>query len=183
VGALELARVSSPPMSALIRLTSRPSDNFLAEMLLKGLGARFGSGGTTTAGAAVVRAQLARFGVHPRVVDGSGLSRADRTTPRQVVRLLDRLQGQERFDDFFASLSVAGRSGTLEKRMRKTAAAGRCSAKTGTLNYVSGLAGYCRTTGGHLVAFAFLMNGVNVAAARRLQDRMTAAVAGYAPAP
>ena len=169
-------------MSTLIRLTNRPSDNFFAEMLLKGVGARFGSGGTTTAGASVVRAQLVRFGVHPRVVDGSGLSRANRTTPRQVVRLLDRMSGQERFDDFFASLAVAGRSGTLEKRMRKTAAAGRCSGKTGTLNYVSALAGYCRTTGNHLVAFAFLMNGVNVASARKLQDRMTAAIAGYTPA-
>jgi serine-type D-Ala-D-Ala carboxypeptidase/endopeptidase (penicillin-binding protein 4) len=181
VGALELARVSSPPMATLIRLTSQPSDNFFAEMLLKGLGARFGAGGTTTAGAAIVRAQLARFGIHPRVVDGSGLSRADRTTPRQVVRLLDRMQGQERFDDFFASLPVAGRTGTLEKRMRNTAAAGRCSAKTGTLNYVSALAGYCRTTGNHLVAFAFLMNGVNVASARKRQDRMTTVIASYAP--
>jgi D-alanyl-D-alanine carboxypeptidase/D-alanyl-D-alanine-endopeptidase (penicillin-binding protein 4) len=183
VGAIELARVTSPPMSTLIRLTSQPSDNFLAEMLLKGLGARFGAGGTTAAGAGVVRAQLASLGIHPRVVDGSGLSRSDRTTPRQVVRLLDRMEGQERFDAFYDSLSVAGRSGTLEKRMRKTAAAGNCSAKTGTLNYVSGLAGYCRTPGEHLVAFAFLMNGVNVVAARRLQDRMTVAIAKYVAAP
>jgi D-alanyl-D-alanine carboxypeptidase/D-alanyl-D-alanine-endopeptidase (penicillin-binding protein 4) len=179
IGALELGRVASPTVRTLVRLTNQPSDNFFAEMLLKGLGARFGSGGTTAAGAAVVRRSLARFGIHPRIADGSGLSRANRTTPRQIVRLLNRMEGQESFPAFFESLALAGRSGTLDRRMRRTAAAGRCAAKTGTLNFVSALAGYCLSRGERLVAFAFLMNGVNVVAGRRLQDRMTVAIARY----
>jgi D-alanyl-D-alanine carboxypeptidase/D-alanyl-D-alanine-endopeptidase (penicillin-binding protein 4) len=61
--------------------------------------------------------------------------------------------------------------------MRATAARGRCHAKTGTLSDVSALAGYCDTTAGRHVAFAFLMNGVDPAGARRLQDRMTAVLA------
>ena len=116
--------------------------------------------------------------MHPRIVDGSGLSRADRTTPRQVVRLLERMHGQEVGPDFEASLPIAGRTGTLQRRMRGTAAAGRCRAKTGTLIGVSALAGDCATTSGHTLAFALLMNRANVGRAHGVQDRMTAAIAG-----
>ena len=47
-------------MSVLVRHTNRPSDNYMAETLLKDLGADFGGGGTTAAGAAVARRQAAR---------------------------------------------------------------------------------------------------------------------------
>jgi serine-type D-Ala-D-Ala carboxypeptidase/endopeptidase (penicillin-binding protein 4) len=175
--AVGLAAADSPPMSDLVRRTNVPSDNFVAEMLLKALGARFGGGGSTSAGAGVVREQLARFGVHPRIADGSGLSRSNRTTPRQVVRLLDRMHGQGVAGAFEGSLPVAGRTGTLRRRMRATAAQDRCRAKTGTLVGVSALAGLCDTAGGGTVGFAFLMNGAGIYTARRAQDRMTAAIA------
>jgi serine-type D-Ala-D-Ala carboxypeptidase/endopeptidase (penicillin-binding protein 4) len=178
-GAPEIAGIDSPRIADLIRLTNVPSDNFDAEMLLKDLGAHFGAGGTTTAGAAVVRAQLATFGVHPRIVDGSGLSRADRTTPRQVVRLLERMQGSEFAPAFGASLPVVGRTGTMRRRMRGTVAQDRCQTKTGTLRAVSALAGYCQTTGGRTVAFAILMSTVFITRAHGVQDRMTRAIATY----
>jgi serine-type D-Ala-D-Ala carboxypeptidase/endopeptidase (penicillin-binding protein 4) len=177
--AQEVAGIDSPPMADLVRFTNVPSDNFDAEMLLKVLGAHFGGAGTTTAGAAVVRQQLATFGVHPRVVDGSGLSRADRTTPRQVVRLLERMEGTEAAPAFGASLPVVGRTGTMRRRMRGTVAQDRCQAKTGTLLAVSALAGYCQTTGGQTVAFAMLMSTTLTARAHRVQDRMTEAIATY----
>ncbi|TMM02569.1 MAG: D-alanyl-D-alanine carboxypeptidase/D-alanyl-D-alanine-endopeptidase [Actinobacteria bacterium] len=176
-GARTLATISSPPMRQLVALTNVPSDNLYAESLLKALGARFGAGGTTAAGAAVVSAQLASFGLYPRVFDGSGLARADRTTPRQVVGLLERMDRTQVATVFRRSLPVPGRSGTLRKRMRGTPAAGRCAAKTGTIRAVSSLAGYCTTQDGRRVAFAFLMSGVYVPAARHIQDRMTAALA------
>jgi len=178
-GAPEIAGVDSPRMADLIRFTNVPSDNFDAEMLLKDLGAHYGGDGTTTAGAAVVRAQLATFGVHPRIVDGSGLSRADRTTPRQVVRLLERMQGSEFAPQFAGSLPVVGRTGTMRRRMRGTVAQDRCQTKTGTLRAVSALAGYCQTTGGHTVAFAMLMSTAFITRAHRVQDRMTKAIATY----
>ena len=80
---------------------------------------------------------------------------------------------------FEASLPVAGRTGTLHDRMRGTSARDACRAKTGTLSNVSALAGYCRTRDGGRVAFAFLMNYVYPWTARRIQDRMTAALARY----
>jgi D-alanyl-D-alanine carboxypeptidase/D-alanyl-D-alanine-endopeptidase (penicillin-binding protein 4) len=177
--AQELANVPSPPMRDLIRLTNVPSDNFMAETLVKDLGAAFGGAGTTAAGVGVVKTQLQAFGLTPQVFDGSGLSRADRTTPRQVVHLLEAMHGQEVAGAFEGSLAVAGRTGTIRKRMRGTAAQDRCRAKTGTLIGVSALAGLCESAGGDTIAFAMLMNRVSVARAHGVQDRVATAIARY----
>jgi serine-type D-Ala-D-Ala carboxypeptidase/endopeptidase (penicillin-binding protein 4) len=175
----ELATVSSPPMRDLIRLTNVPSDNFMAEMLVKDLGAEFGGAGTTAAGVGVVKSQLAELGLTPQVVDGSGLSRADRTTPRQVVHLLEAMHGQEVAGPFEGSLAVAGRTGTIRRRMRGTAAQDRCRGKTGTLIGVSALAGLCESAGGHTIAFAMLMTRTSLTRAHGVQDRVAAAIARY----
>jgi D-alanyl-D-alanine carboxypeptidase/D-alanyl-D-alanine-endopeptidase (penicillin-binding protein 4) len=168
----------SQPVTELLRLMNQPSDNFMAEMLVKVLGAQFGGAGSTAAGTRVIRDELAALEIAPRIVDGSGLSRNDRTSPRDVVTLLDELDGDAAF---IGSLAIAGRSGTIATRMRGTAAQDRCRAKTGTLHDVSALAGYCTTTGGRQVAFAFLMNYVAPWNARILQDRMAVALARYRP--
>jgi D-alanyl-D-alanine carboxypeptidase/D-alanyl-D-alanine-endopeptidase (penicillin-binding protein 4) len=177
--ARELTAVDSPPMADLVRLTNVPSDNIDAEKLLKDIGAHFGGAGTTAAGVAVVRAQLAALGIQAQVVDGSGLSRADRTTPRQVVRLIELMNAQAVGPAFESSFPVAGRTGTLRRRMRATIAQDRCHAKTGTLRAVSALAGYCDTTGGHRVAFAILMSTTRITRAHGIQDRMARAIATY----
>lgn len=173
----ELARVSSPTVGDIIAATTIPSDNWLAEMLIKNLGAGFGDGGSTSAGARVVRAELAELDVRPQVVDGSGLSRSDRTSARHVVMLLDAMSEGRDGRVFVRSLATAGRTGTLEDRMRRGSAAGRCHAKTGTLRDVSALAGICTTRSGRRVGFAFLMNYVYPTSARTLQDRMVNAIA------
>jgi serine-type D-Ala-D-Ala carboxypeptidase/endopeptidase (penicillin-binding protein 4) len=172
-----LASVASPTIAQLIALTNTPSDNFFAETLLKDIGAKFGTGGTTAAGAAVVRSQVtSAFGVDPRFDDGSGLSRYDRTTPAQVVKLLSVEADNVQFTN---SLAVAGESGTLIDEMRGTYAQGRCRGKTGTLSDVSNLVGYCTARDGDTLAFALLMNGVIPDAAHLIQDRMTVAIARY----
>ena len=103
---------------------NQPSDNYIAEMLMKGLGSQFGTVGSTAAGGLVMRETLGRFGIAPTIVDGSGLSRSNRTTPREVVRLLTGMDGTEAAVAFDQSLAVAGRNGTLNKRMRGTVRAG-----------------------------------------------------------
>lgn len=172
-----LATLPSPTIASLIQRTNVPSENYYAEMLTKALGATYGAGGSTTAGLAVVRSQMATFGVHPRLVDGSGLSRADHTTAQELVRLLQRMDGQDAAATWRASLPIAGRTGTLRARMRSTAAAGRCVAKTGTLIGVSALSGYCTTTGGRNVAFSFIENKVCNYCAKAVEDRMVSAIA------
>ena len=179
--AVTLTEWASPPLAEIARRTNVPSDNYMAETLIKTLGVRLRSEGSTAAGAEAVREAMASIGVRTRVVDGSGLSRLDRTSPRAVVTLLTRMARDPAGEAFAASLPVAGRTGTLVHRMRGTAAQDRCQAKTGTLRDVSALAGYCTTTAGSHVAFAFLMNYSSYVTARRVQDRMTAALAKYGP--
>jgi D-alanyl-D-alanine carboxypeptidase/D-alanyl-D-alanine-endopeptidase (penicillin-binding protein 4) len=147
-------------------------------MLLKDLGARFGGAGTTAAGAAVVRAEIAsQFGIDPTLVDGSGLSYADSTTPRQVVTLLTKMAGDT---DFVNSLAIGGETGTLQYEMQGTPAQGNCRGKTGTLSDVANLAGYCKARDGHTLAFAFLMNSVSDPSyAHAVEANMAVALARY----
>ncbi len=176
--AQQLATVNSPRFVTLIQMTNTPSDNFFAEMLLKDIGARFGGRGSSAAGAAVVRRQLATtFGIHPRIDDGSGLSRGDWTSPHDLVTVLAGLSSDSAFTD---SLSIAGETGTLAAGLQGTAAQGRCRGKTGTLHDVANLVGLCTAKDGHTLAFAFLMNGLSdPAAGHSIEDRMTVAVAKY----
>jgi D-alanyl-D-alanine carboxypeptidase/D-alanyl-D-alanine-endopeptidase (penicillin-binding protein 4) len=178
--ATPLAEVQSATLAQLLGLMLPPSDNFFAETLLKDLGARYGGAGTTSAGAAVVRQTISSLmGLHPRLVDGSGLSRADKTSPYEVASLLVQLVPAAIGQVLRGDLAVAGRTGTLSERMRKTAAAGRCEGKTGTLTGASNLAGYCDAANGHTLAFAIFTDNIAIPAAHVLQDRMTIAIARY----
>ena len=186
-GAVEVAAVASPPISDLARLTNVPSDNFLAEMLLKAVGGAFGDRGSTSEGVSVVREFAAERGAAFRGENGSGLSRRDRAAPASVGALLvsmledENAEQKELREAFIQSLAVAGRSGTLAGRMRGSAAAGRCAAKTGTLNGVSALSGYCFRGDGEATAFSILNNRVDTTRARSAQDRMAALIARYSP--
>ena len=172
-----LAFVESLSIGEMARYINVPSNNFASEMLFRELGARYRDEGTLAAGADVVRDTLDDFGVRPKIVDGSGLSRSNRATPRQVVRLLERMHHQDIAQTFRESLAVTGVTGTVKKRMRATAAAGRCDVKTGTLRLVSALAGYCRTADGRDIGFALMFNKAYVPAAKAREDRIVVGIA------
>jgi serine-type D-Ala-D-Ala carboxypeptidase/endopeptidase (penicillin-binding protein 4) len=178
-----VAEASSAPLFELARLANTFSSNFHAEMLLKALGAHGAGRGTTAAGAAVARSFAAEAGARLRAHNGSGLSRADRASPRSVGALLGAMLREEEPTRaaFIDSLAVAGRTGTLARRMRGTAAGGRCIGKTGTLDGVSALSGYCLVAPERLIVFSVLMNKVSVSRAHRAQDRIVSLVAGYTP--
>jgi len=178
-GAIPLAQVQSPTLAQLLGLMLPPSDNFFAETLLKDLGATYARAGTTPAGASVVASTLAaRLGIHPRVLDGSGLSPGDRTSPYQVAQLLVQIAGTPTGAVLREHMAVAGRSGTLRLRMRQTAAAGRCQGKTGTLTGVSNLVGYCQSADGHELVFAIFTDGISIEAAHTFQDHIAISLAG-----
>jgi D-alanyl-D-alanine carboxypeptidase/D-alanyl-D-alanine-endopeptidase (penicillin-binding protein 4) len=174
-----LASVNSPPMARIIRLMNEPSDNFFAEMLAKDVALQVNGRGTTSAGAALIAGFARRLGSGAKLVDGSGLSRADRASPYRVVRLLRAMytREQEQSDAYIDSLAIAGSEGTLKDRMRRGPAHRRCVAKTGTLSDVSALSGYCEVSSGNTWAFSILMNGVYTPGAQRLQDRMLQKIA------
>jgi D-alanyl-D-alanine carboxypeptidase/D-alanyl-D-alanine-endopeptidase (penicillin-binding protein 4) len=172
-----VASVDSPPMSRLVRLTLKDSDNFFAEMLAKDLALQARGRGTTRVGARLAAAFARRLGSRARLVDGSGLSRGDRASPYRVVRLLTAMLRRDEANALFSSLPIAGRDGTLVDRMRSGPARLHCHAKTGTLSDVSALSGVCDARSGDTYAFSFLMNGIYPGTARGIQDRMAQAIA------
>ena len=178
----EIASLGSPTMADLVEDTNVPSDNFLAEVLLKATGAQFGAGGSTEGGLGVVRAFAAARGATLAAENGSGLSVRDRASPAAVGRLLVSMLKEDPAvsSAWMGSLAVAGVSGTVARRMRGTAAAGRCHVKTGTLNAVSALSGYCPGAD-HTAVFSILMNKVSISKAHLIQDRMAALVARFRP--
>jgi D-alanyl-D-alanine carboxypeptidase/D-alanyl-D-alanine-endopeptidase (penicillin-binding protein 4) len=180
-GAQQLASVASPTIETMLKLMNVPSDDLFAELLIKQLGVRFGGGvGSIAAGAAVVSQTLATdYGIHPLVQDGSGLSHGDRASPLEVIKLLRELWGTATGRALVASLPVLGINGTVRHIALKTAAVGRCVAKTGTLNYVTNLAGYCHARGGHMLAFALFVPGPSNYVAIPVIGDMVAAVARY----
>jgi D-alanyl-D-alanine carboxypeptidase/D-alanyl-D-alanine-endopeptidase (penicillin-binding protein 4) len=177
--AVSIAKTSSPTLQQLVAATNAPSDNFFAEMLLRGLGARHGDGGTTAAGLAAERAALLEIGVKATLADGSGLSRGNRVAPTTIVKLLDQMAARPEGAALKSGLALTGATGTVAGRTRGTAASGRCRVKTGTLSNVSALAGWCTTVGKRTVAFAILNNNTSVSSARARQDRIASAIAAW----
>ena len=90
--------------------------------------------------------------------DGSGLSRDDLVTPRAVVQLLRYISQQPWGADFIATFPIAGLDGTLENRMKDTAASGRILAKTGSLEHVRAISGYATTVRGEHLVFTIFGN-------------------------
>jgi serine-type D-Ala-D-Ala carboxypeptidase/endopeptidase (penicillin-binding protein 4) len=178
--AKRLAIVQSPTISRIANFTDVYSYNFFAEMLIKLIGAEVGGGGTTAAGAAVISAYARSLGSGVHAVDGSGLTRSNRASPRQLADFLLAMREQEVGETFIEDLAVAGKEGTVDGRMRGTAAYGRCRVKTGTLTGVSNLSGYCFNASGRTMIFSVLMNGVtNLSLAHLDQDRIAGLVASY----
>jgi D-alanyl-D-alanine carboxypeptidase/D-alanyl-D-alanine-endopeptidase (penicillin-binding protein 4) len=179
-GAHVLATVASPPLPVLLRLMDVPSDDLFADLLTKQLGYRLLGHGTLSAGAIEIRQAIGeRYGIHPAILDGSGLDGADRSTPAQVVALLREAWGTPSGDELQASLPVVGRTGTVASLGIGTPAQGHCVAKTGTLNGVSNLAGLCAARGGHELAFALFVDGPENWQGFAMLSKMVGAIAAY----
>jgi serine-type D-Ala-D-Ala carboxypeptidase/endopeptidase (penicillin-binding protein 4) len=179
-GAAQLAVVQSPPLSELVRLMDVPSDDLIADMLAKQLGARLLGQGTLEGGATEIEQAIGSgYGLHPAIFDGSGLDRDDRTTPAAVVELLRKVWNTPTGRVLYAALPVVGRQGTVQDIGLRSPAQGHCVAKTGTLNDVTNLAGYCHARGGILLAFALMLDGPANYQALPMLSRVVAAIARY----
>ena len=176
--AASLASDVSAPLAEIVRVMNHESDNFYAEMLLKGIAAAAGKSGSSSLGGKLVVATMAEAGIPVegvQIVDGSGLSSLDRLTASALVGVLRAgLADPSIRSAFVGSLAVAGRSGTLSSRLPTLR--GRVKGKTGTTNLACTLSGYV----GRNYAFAVLQNGNPVSswAAREAQDRFVTMLAG-----
>ncbi len=166
-------------LDSVLTYQNKVSDNLSAENVLKTLSAEMnGRPGTAQGGVLLVKRFLSSIGVDTArlaMVDGSGLSRYNLTSPDIIVRLLEAMyKAKDLFETFYNSLPVAGVDGTLSTRMKATSAEGNLRAKTGTLTGASSLSGYVRTADNDTLAFSILINNYasTVRVYRRVEDRI-----------
>ncbi len=179
----ELASWQSLPLIDNLRILIKSSRNLYGEMLLRRLGAEVSGVGSLETGLQALEAFLEKAGIGAESLDfsdGSGLSRTNLLTPASVVRLLQFMERHPQAAGFRDCLPVAGRDGTLKNRMKGTAAEARVLAKTGTLKFVSSLAGYVTNLDGTRMAFSIMANNTRSSPreARRAIDAICALMAG-----
>jgi PBP4 family serine-type D-alanyl-D-alanine carboxypeptidase len=172
-----IAEHQSPPLSEILAMLNKPSDNLIAETLIKTLGKVKRYRGSTAAGLEVVSEFLKGAGLEMNAAlfeDGSGLSRMNAISAKNLVRLLEFMWKSPHQAVFLKSLPVMGVDGTLRNRLRDTPVQGKAFAKTGSLYRVSALSGYVTTQSGETLVFSILMNFYTATAtdARNLQNEI-----------
>lgn len=180
----ELARVQSPPLSALVERTLMNSDNDIAEALVRHTARAAGEPASFDGAAKAVKKQLKKLGLpvgKAKFADGSGLDRADKVTAELLTEVLARAADPDRPElrPVLTGLAVAGFTGTLRDRYAEDSpGTGLVRAKTGTLTGVNTLAGSVVDADGRMLVFAFTASDtVDPHAAQATLDRLAAAVA------
>ena len=144
----------SPPLSEIVRVINKRSDNFYAEQVFR----TYGWGGTVRGGARRTETFLRRAGIDTRsltINDGSGLSRKNLVTPRALRSLLAHMDEHPEREAFLSSLPRGGEyNTTLSARLARTSV----WAKTGSLSFVRALSGYVERPDGSPVAFVLFAN-------------------------
>lgn len=159
--AVPLFSHQSPPLREVLPAMLKPSQNWIAETLLRTTGRELRGQGSARAGAAVADSLFRVWGLDPqpmRFADGSGLSRYNLISPELVAGILQHMLRSPQWELWHASLPVGGEDGTLARRMRGTPLAGNVHAKTGTLSGVRSLSGYLTTDEGERMIFSIMVN-------------------------
>jgi D-alanyl-D-alanine carboxypeptidase/D-alanyl-D-alanine-endopeptidase (penicillin-binding protein 4) len=177
-----IVTIASKPMREILPALLKPSQNQIAEALLRTIGLERGGAGTADSGRKVVERQLAQWAVPPAtyvIRDGSGLSRYDYLAPEAIVHVLDAMHRSPNFQLFYDALPIAGVDGTIRTRMRGTPAENNVHAKTGSVANARSLSGYVRTAGGRTLIFSILSNNWTVPAndVTGVQDAIAARLA------
>lgn len=193
---IELASVSSQPLSEIVKKTNKESVNLNAELILRTLGRERGEmaalpeatgreRGDDEAGLAVIRVWLERAGIVTNRIalhDGSGLSRLDLVTPETSARLLLAMSKTASAFAFKESMPISGRDGTLGGRLKSII--DRVSAKTGSLTYDNSLSGYLITANGEHLAFSIMCNDqTGHSDSTRLIDQIVGLLAAFPDIP
>lgn len=173
----------SKPINILINEMNKNSNNYYAETLFKFNSAYSQKDKNLVKASKILTDSLLNtfiINYKPEFAvlnDGSGLSRRNRLTANILIQLMKQASKSNYFSSFLSSLAVAGKDGTLEKRMRGTYAEQKVFAKTGTHRDVSALSGYIYNTEGEVFLFALLFNGGNVGSYKILENQLCEIIA------
>ena len=177
VSGQEIASVTSPPVSEMVKFALTWSDNLLAERLARAASHSVGYPMDDAGVAQTIKKMLGDLQVNQSglyIHDGSGLSKEDRVTAKLIADLLLKIRGDAKFAAVYEGLPVSGISGTLESRFINTApqAVGLVHAKTGTLDGTVSLAGYVES-GAHEYIFVAIADHIHKGQAATDQARNT----------
>ena len=157
----DLCTIFSPPLSEIISVISHKSMNNYAEHVLKQLSIEAGGPGDISSGIRTLKQFWADQGIDTTGMllrDGSGLSRNNAITPKQLVEVLRYMRNSDNFEFFYTSLPIAGETGNLIHLFKTLPLRGNVRAKSGTLGNIRGFAGYCTNRHGDEIAFALIVN-------------------------
>ena len=168
---VQITSVASPPLSQLVRHMLKQSDNFYAQTLLLQSGLAWQRAGEDPCdrvlhwaqewGLCALRTLLGSIGIAREAAtfsEGSGLSRQDLVSPRATTTLLAWIARQPWAAVLTGALPVAGRDGTLDRRLQDLPEGDAVHAKTGTLAHMYTLSGYLLTGDGRRLAFSVMLN-------------------------
>jgi D-alanyl-D-alanine carboxypeptidase/D-alanyl-D-alanine-endopeptidase (penicillin-binding protein 4) len=154
----------SPRLISIINLTNTYSINLYAEHLMNQIGVFKYRSGDTGSGTLATQEFWKKKGLDTEglyINDGSGLSRFNAITAKQLVGILKYMNKSKNYNSFLKSLPVAGKSGTLRNVGKGTAASGKVHAKSGYMTRVRSYAGYITTKNKKNIAFALIVNNFN----------------------
>jgi len=170
------------PINLIINEANKNSNNYYAENLFKFNAAIAGINKNLATSFKILLDSIINSNFPNRInqiqiFDGSGLSRRNKISAALLIDILKLISTSKFFSSFLSSLAVAGRDGTLEKRMKGTPAELNVFAKTGTHRDVSSLAGIIQNNDGDVFLFAFLFNGGSVGAYKILENHLCEIIA------
>lgn len=187
VSGLRTLALLRTPLASVLEPINTHSNNACADQLFLALGHAAGGRGTRTGGRAAVASALDQLGIDASSlvqVDGSGLSREDRISARQITALLDAVLRRDARTAklFLDSLAVGSESGTLDERMKDPLLAGRVHAKTGFINGTSALSGILDAHDGRTLIFSILVEypnfgGLNQSCWKPMEDALCSLIA------
>ena len=168
----------SPALREIVRETNMNSVNLFAEALSLRQAVKQGQGDSQAKAITSIEDYWQNQGITTKGMylrDGSGLSANNMISPYQMAAILAAMHRSPHYQNFKQSLPLAGRSGTLKRMLRGTAAEGRLWAKSGFISGVRAYTGYVERADGRILAFAMMANhfsGGSGAMRRKLEGLM-----------
>lgn len=158
-----LHSIYSPSISSIVRKTNKHSINIYAESLLNlAHTSHMPVSGNRTE---YLKSHLGKHieNKSMKLYDGSGMSRFNAVSSKQVVDLISWMDNHKEKESFYGSFAVAGESGTLKSMLANTIAKGRIKGKSGSMDGVRAYAGTINTRSGENLAFSVIVNNYSIA--------------------
>lgn len=151
----------SKPLGEIIQYTNTKSYNVSAETCLKMAGLKKYGSGSWECGLKAVYELFDKYNVDPdemNLFDGSGLSKANKIAPAAMALFLMNIRNESWFETLYASLPIAGETGTLKSMFDGTNVKGKLRAKSGFMKTVRAFAGYVPNQKNEMMVFCIIVN-------------------------